>query len=819
MSRTSTGSRGWWLLLRWSGRDLRSRWLQVAAIAMVIALGTGSYAGLSNVTRWRRASTDHGYQVLNMYDLRVQLAQGSTVPQGGLAAAVRELPGLEQAEERLIVDTQVDASTGGETILVPGSIYGVRAGEGLPAVNGFSVPEGRALSEADRGQPVVLLEHHFAKHYGLPPEGPLRISGGQELTYAGQALTPEFFIVTTERGGLLAEANYAALFTSLETAQQLTGRPGAVNDLVLTLTGDPDREAAAAQLEALLARELPGTGVTVWTRDEDPSFFLNDADIDGDQQVYDIFAFLMFAGAIVAAFNLIARIVESQRREIGLSMVFGVRPLRIAVRPLLVAAEIALLGVAFGIAVGMLIGLAMASVLTDLMPLPQWDTPFLPGVFLAVGIAGFLLPFLATTWPVWRAVRVPPVQAIQAGYRSARGGGLAPVLSRLRIPGNTFFQVPIRNVVRTPRRSLLTSLGIAAALAALVAFVGLIDSFLGTIDRGNEEVLSSAPDRLEVALDRPYPADGPEVAAIAGDARVRSAENLLRLESLVRHDGEEVGIQVDVRPLDSPTWVPRLTQGKLDRDTPGLYLSELAARNLGVETGDTVTLRHPVLGPGGTFGLVDTELPVLGLHPHPFRFVTYMDSSHAGLFNLAGATNLVQVLPAEGATRDEMKRALFDLDGVTSVQGLDEVAEALDKLLGEFVLVLRVVEGAMLLLALLIAFNSASINMDERAREHATMFAFGVPERTVLRMAIVENLILGVTATALGLVSGWFLLRLIIAIRIPSTLPDIDVPPTISTTTLVVTVVLGVLAVGLAPLLTWRRLRRMNVPATLKVFE
>ena len=125
----------------------------------------------------------------------------------------------------------------------------------------------------------------------------------------------------------------------------------------------------------------------------------------------------------------------------------------------------------------------------------------------------------------------------------------------------------------------------------------------------------------------------------------------------------------------------------------------------------------------------------------------------------------------------------------------------------------------MLLLALLIAFNSASINMDERAREHATMFAFGVPVRTVLRMAIIENLIIGVLATALGFLGGWTLLSLIIAIRIPETIPDIDVPPVLSTGTIVITVALGILAVALSPLFTWRRLRRMDVSATLKVFE
>ena len=56
------GGGGLWL--RWSWRDLRARWLQVLAIALVIALGTGSYAGLSSLTEWRRISTDDAYAQL-----------------------------------------------------------------------------------------------------------------------------------------------------------------------------------------------------------------------------------------------------------------------------------------------------------------------------------------------------------------------------------------------------------------------------------------------------------------------------------------------------------------------------------------------------------------------------------------------------------------------------------------------------------------------------------------------------------------------------------------------------------------------------------
>ena len=191
---TSTGRwRPAGLWLRWSWRDLKSRWIQVAAIALVIALGTGSYAGLSSVTKWRRASTDDGYALLNMHDLRVELSQGSTVPEGALIDVVRELGSggvVERAEERLIVPIQVDASTDERAILVPGSIYGVNLGDGGPGVDGLFVHMGRDLTGEDVGKPVALLERHFGNYYDLPPTGTLEISGGQRIDYAGQAVTP-----------------------------------------------------------------------------------------------------------------------------------------------------------------------------------------------------------------------------------------------------------------------------------------------------------------------------------------------------------------------------------------------------------------------------------------------------------------------------------------------------------------------------------------------------------------------------------------------------------------------------------------------------
>ena len=113
------------LLFRWSWRDLRSHWAKVLAIALVIAIGTGGYAGLTSTAEWRRVSYDLNYRELAMYDLRVDLATGSFVSEGEIAALVSTVPSaasITGVEERLIVPTQVDASTGDEIVLARGEI-------------------------------------------------------------------------------------------------------------------------------------------------------------------------------------------------------------------------------------------------------------------------------------------------------------------------------------------------------------------------------------------------------------------------------------------------------------------------------------------------------------------------------------------------------------------------------------------------------------------------------------------------------------------------------------------------------------------------
>ena len=53
---------------------------------------------------------------------------------------------------------------------------------------------------------------------------------------------------------------------------------------------------------------------------------------------------------------------------------------------------------------------------------------------------------------------------------------------------------------------------------------------------------------------------------------------------------------------------------------------------------------------------------------------------------------------------------------------------------------------AVLVLALLIAFNATRIAVDERRREHATMRPFGLPVRSIIGTVVNESVLVGVDA-------------------------------------------------------------------------
>jgi putative ABC transport system permease protein len=99
------------------------------------------------------------------------------------------------------------------------------------------------------------------------------------------------------------------------------------------------------------------------------------------------------------------------------------------------------------------------------------------------------------------------------------------------------------------------------------------------------------------------------------------------------------------------------------------------------------------------------------------------------------------------------------------------------------------------------------------------MMAFGLPIRTVLGLITAESVLVGLLGTVIGLGAGYGLLAWLTATTIRSVMPEIGVTAMVSAGTVTAALLLGAGTVAAAPLFTLRRLRRTDVPATLRVAE
>jgi putative ABC transport system permease protein len=808
---TGVPSRFW---IRWSLRDLRAHWVAVVAIAVVIAIGTGVYAGLSSTSTWRRLSNDASFTAANLHDLRVSTAPGTFLEQGillDLVASVSSAGDVADVTERLVVDSQLEAEGDGD-VLVTARIVGGTIG--ADAVDRVWLRDGAAPEPGSAG---ALLEAKFADFHGLPSAGTVAVAGNRAVAYTGLGVAPEDFYVAGPEGTVIGEADLATVYMHLADAQAVIGRADQVNDVVLTVVPGGDVDAIERELRSAAAK-VAGAGLTVTDVDAVDAHRVLYEDIDNDQQLFTAFAVLVLVAAALAAFNLVNRIVEAQRREIGIGMALGAPRRQLAVRPLMVGVQIAVIGVIAGVIVGLMVARAMQGMLESLLPLPEYRTPFQFGAFGRAAALGVAIPIVASFWPVWRAVHVEPIEAIRTGHLTARAGRSTDLSRRLRLPGSSVGLMPMRNLLRTPRRTMLTATGVGVAIAALVSVLGMLDSFGRAIDVSDGEITRGDRDRVIVQLTTPMPNDDPRIRAIVADPSIDTSDLGLRLPAMTIAEGEDAfELLIDSYDFETAVWTPGTDDvtGALD----GLVLARKAADDLGVRPGDSIRIRHPIRA-GQGLELVESDVEVSALHDNPIRTFAYLDDDAAtDLFGLAGITNLVSVTPSDSTTAGDVQRALFGRDGVASTMPVARIGEALDDALAEFTGFLLVVAVAVLVLALLIAFNAARIAVEERQRDHATMRAFGLPVRSILGIVTKESVVIGALATLIGVAIGAFMLDWMLGSLASRTLPEFGIARYIAPSTLAWAAGIGILAVSVAPLFLVRRIHRMDLPSTLRVME
>jgi putative ABC transport system permease protein len=554
------------------------------------------------------------------------------------------------------------------------------------------------------------------------------------------------------------------------------------------------------------------------------------------EAIATIIPILFFLIAALVSMTAMTRLVDSDRTVIGTYKALGYSNAAISVRYLAYSLTASLIGSVVGVFVGFnLFPPLIFNAFRTMFAVPPGPPPFsweYSVISVAIALVSTVVPsFLVSV----RTLRETPASAMRPLAPSAGKRILMERVGPLWRRLSFLHKVTVRNLFRYKKRMLMTVIGVAGCTALMFTGFGLNDS-LATI--GPKQFNEIQRYDVAVTLDQgAASANGLTELDdfIAGSGTLDAHTELLRENMSVMVDSvsggsggsgvsKDVTVMVPFEPasineyylLQPPAaTIPLLgfplpgreTAAPLQLGDEGVVISMQLANQLGVGVGDALTLRS----------LEDKEaqLTVAGVaENYVYHYVFMTPDQYENSFGKLPQPNQLLGLFAEGSTA--LPEAVTELSVVTGLaytqKSLDDFAEITDVL--TFVMVILILSAAALVCVVLFSLNT--INMEERARELASIKVLGFYNRELIAYVYREGFILTALGILLGLVLGVILERYIITtIEVDVFVFSLDLLWTSYVFSALLTAVFAV-AVNL---LMYRRITTINMVLSLKAIE
>ncbi|MEO1065550.1 MAG: FtsX-like permease family protein, partial [Actinomycetota bacterium] len=523
---------------------------------------------------------------------------------------------------------------------------------------------------------------------------------------------------------------------------------------------------------------------------------------------------------------------------------------------LLVGVVASILGILFG----MFLAVALRSLFGALgADLPSFGlTPTASTIIIGL-VVGIGITMLSSITPSRRASKVPPVAAMQDGFRFGAGegkrrtiigasllaiglvamvlglfgeyDGAAPQLTLLVLGalgvfvGTTLlsplFSSPVTRALGAPLQYLpwLKMSGRLAqenssrnnqrtAATAGALMVGL--ALVGMAAVTGESLKETFRDTLDNAIEADwYISSGGFVGFGTGLAEeIEAAPEFDRSTpfrfGVAQVDGSSKDVfAADLAQIDGLI-DPDVVEGSLDAGPGDLLIHEDSAEDQGVTVGDTVTLTYANGDTEDvTVAAVYTDATILG------NWVIDLESWQEGRF---GTTDdlFVAARNAEGVSQEQAQAVLDEIAAdfpQVDVESSEEFADSQEAQLDNLLAIIQGMVGFSVLIALLGIANTLALSVFERTREIGLLRAVGMSRRQARSMIRWEAAIVAVFGAALGVVLGIAFGYAVTQALPPSFVNDFAVPWGTLITYVIVAGIAGLIAASLPA----RRAGRLDV--------
>jgi len=716
-------------------RDFQRLWRQALAIALVLACGVSILLTSYGMHRALQETRSGYYERNRFADV---FTSARRVP-NSVAEDIRAIPGVRAVETRITGYAILDLPEFPKTVV--GRILSLPpdgpARLNVPLLRTGRLPDPDAPNEVAVNEPFALAHGFRAGDTFLA-----NLSGQKRpLTITGTVMSPEF-IYTIGPGALMPDnTTFGILWLPQVAAASAFDMTGAFNDVTLKLEPNTPTQPVIDALDTLLD---PYGTLGAFDRSRHMSDGFIDAEITQLRSMAMILPPIFFAISAFLVSMVMGRIVALERSEIGLLKAVGYTNTEVCLHYLMLAGLIAVVGIGIGWIAGAWLARLLAIQYAEFFNFPYLIFAMSPWVYAASGLAALLTTTLGALRAALRAATLAPAIAMQApAPPNFKRSFIDRAMARARISQPTI--MILRSFIRWPLRSFMTLLGLSMAVATVVSpsffdasLDKIVDSAFYETNR-QDAMLVFTHDMPESTLEtaRALPgvlqAEGQQYAM----AILRNGQRFKRISIEARRPGTDLSriIDADGRPVTVPPG--------------GIVLSDRLADQLDVQAGDTV--QAEILG-----GRSEVyALTVAGRVTQHFGIGAYMDLEYLNALRRQSTRISVANVTLDTTQLDGLHAALKEIPNLASVVMMTDTRRAFTDTIAENVTVMNLIYIVIaVLITVGVAYNSARIQLSERARELASLRILGFTRGEVSYILIGETMLLAVLAQPLGWAFG-----------------------------------------------------------------
>lgn len=720
---------------------LRDMWhlkSQMLAIIVVMSCGVGTFVMSSSIHESLVQIRQHYYDDYDFADLFVTVKRAPN----WLGERIAAIEGVSRYDARIVTAVRLEIASLTEPAI--GQIISLPQ-SGSQGLNRIFLRSGR-LPELGTASEVAVSES-FAKAHQLKLGSFIEavINGHQQsLIIVGIALSPEY-IYEIPPGGILPDNKTFGVFwmdqRALAAAVDMTG---AFNNLTLKLSNLDDAPAVIQQLDQLTER-YGGLGAISRSDQQSHKFIENELHELRNMSIVAPSIFLS-----VAAFLLnivLSRLIATQREQIAALKAFGYSNYEVAWHYLKMSLSAAVLGSICGTALGVYLGQGMTRMYTRFFNFPTFEF-HLPLYVVAIAwLVGGMCAAAAVWASIRQAMHLPPAEAMRpeppATYHKTWMESVGAWFS-----GSSAAKMVFRQIGRTPRRSILSILGISLAIAVLV-----LGSFMQDAVDFLFDAMFRLSQRYDVNVTLVEPASASAIHEISQLPGVLSCEGYRSVAARIRfgHRYRLTAVQGYAGRLDL---VRLINQDRQPVDVPasGLMISAELARILGARPGDLLTVE--VLEgnrPSVEIPLTKTIEDFAGTS----AYLQHDELCRLMQEELSISGAMLAIDP--NAENDVFKR-LNEMPSVAKVNVSRAMRDSFKRTVAENIRRMRLINLMFsCAISIGVVYSTARISFAERSREMATMRVLGFSRGEVTGMLIAELSLLTIAAVPIGSIVGYWL--------------------------------------------------------------